>query len=140
MQKSILLLLITLFFFGCGSQFEEVVEESYPDGNPKLVKHYTKKDRTLIKEITYYPNQQKQSEGEIKEGKMHGKWSFWFQNGQLWTVAYYQENIEHGEQTVWHDNGNKYYQGSFEDGVRTGIWKFWDSSGNLTKTIDYDKQ
>lgn len=124
----------------CNVQLEEVIEESYPDGNPKLVKYYTKKDRSLVKETTYYPNQQKQSEGEIKDEKMDGQWSFWFQNGQIWTTAQYKENIKQGKQTVWHDNGQKYYEGLFKDNERVGIWKFWDSSGVLSKTIDYDKE
>jgi len=109
MRNSFILFIISLVFIGCGNKFDEVIEESYPDGNSKLVKHYTKKDRVLIKEITYYPNGQMQSEGEIKNDKMHGQWSFWFQNGQIWTIAHYENNLKNGKQTIWHENGQKYY-------------------------------
>jgi len=37
----------------------------------------------------------------------------------------------HGEYTSWHQNGNKKAEGAFEDNNRVGKWSVWDTAGNL---------
>jgi len=140
MKKSIISFFLIVFIVACSSPLIEVVEETYPDGNPKVIKFYSEETgtRELVKEIVYYENKQKQSEGEFKNNKMSGKWTYWYDNGNKWAEGYYINQIEHGLKTIWHRNGQKYYEGKFENGKRIGVWNFWDETGKLVKSVDYD--
>lgn len=120
----------------------KVVEETYPDGSPKLEKFYIEKSETekiLQKEITYYSNKQKQSEGEFKDDKRHGKWTFWYSNGNKWSEGYFDNGLDDGERNMWYENGQIRIEGKYDKGKQVGIWKFWDEKGNLVKEVDMVK-
>ena len=140
MKKIIYLSGLFIIFASCTHKPFEVVEESYPDQSPKLVKYF--KDETkkvLVKEIYYYQGNRKRMEGSYKNDKRNGKWSYWYENGNMWSQAYYTEGVENGLKTVWHENGQKYYEGTIKDDKPAGVWKFWDDTGKPTKEVNYDK-
>ncbi len=141
MKKIILFAGILFFFVACTHKPFEVVEETYPDQSPKVVRYY--KDETkklLLSEISYYENGNKRMAGSYKNEKRNGKWSYWYENGKIWSQAYYSEGVENGIKTVWHENGQKYYEGTIKDDKPVGVWKFWDETGKQVKEVDYDKR
>lgn len=125
----------------CSTKLVEVVEESYEDGSPKKVLYYKnfEENKTLVKQILYYPNKNKQLEGGFKNMKREGKWTYWYENGNKWSEGNYKEGVDNGLKTVWYENGEKYYEGKMKDGNRVGVWKFWDKDKHLAKEIDYDQ-
>lgn len=137
--KQVVILFILLSFSSC-KRSHEVVSESYPDGAKKVVQSF-KKDETLpFKETQYYQDGVKMMEGTFTDGKRHGKWFYWYPDGQLWTEGTYEMEVEQGYKVVFHESGNKYYEGNYKDGNRSGIWKFYDTNGILLKEIDYDAE
>lgn len=144
MEKKVAALLCTfcLLLFSCKQGMKEVVEETYPDGKPRVVKFYQKHNgkEELQKEVCYYPNGQKMSEGEYVENQMNGLWTYWYESGKVWTTGNYRKGVDHGLKTVYHPNGAKYYEGMFENGERVGLWKFWDENGAKINEIDYNQK
>jgi antitoxin component YwqK of YwqJK toxin-antitoxin module len=134
MKKVLLLFLILSIFFSC-QQKPEKKTETYEDGAPKMEQYFV--EDNLTKEVTYYKNQQKRYEGEYLDGKRHGRWVYWYPNGNVWSEGFFYQGENDSIRIVYHENGNKYYSGKYKKGQRTGVWKFWDEEGNFIKKVDY---
>ena len=76
-------------------------------------------------------------EGNNKDGKRDGKWTFYDENGQIIEVETYKDGKLDGQFTGWYESGQKRIEGSYKDGKHTGIWTSWDSSGVETSASDW---
>ena len=94
MKKFIFFILPLLFIFSCIKP-KEVIEETYPDGSKKIVRFYKGqgKEKVLVKEVGYYPNKKKHYEGEFMNNQRDGKWTYWFDNGNLWSEGYLKKDL-----------------------------------------------
>ncbi len=61
----------------------------------------------LIKYFEHFTNDRVSVEGQTLDGKKHGIWTF------------------------YHDNGNKKASGLFVDGLKEGKWQWFNPDGNL---------
>jgi antitoxin component YwqK of YwqJK toxin-antitoxin module len=139
MKKPLYWFIPLLLILACSPKGHEFVEETYPDGSPKVVKFYKDEERTvLVSEKQLYRDGTVYIEGTYKNGKREGTWKAWHTNGQLWSVGEYKNGKENGLKTVYHENGQKYYEGPVENDERVGTWSFWNEDGELLKRIDYD--
>ncbi len=142
MKKTILLLFVFSLFtlHNCASGLEEIISESYADGTPKVVKYYEGegKEKTMVKEATYYPDGKLRMEGEYHQGLKDGKWVSFYPNGNPWSEGNYVQGVNDGQTITWHENGQKYYEGFYKNNQRAGLWKFWNEAGELIKEIDYN--
>jgi antitoxin component YwqK of YwqJK toxin-antitoxin module len=137
MIQSLLLMVVV----ACTSIPFEAVEETFPDGSPKVVRYYKSETKeVMLKETQYYQDGAKYIEGDYKNGKRNGKWMAWHPNGNVWSIGYYKKGVEVGLKTVFHENGNKYYEGKVDGERRIGKWTFWDEEGEEIKSINYDQQ
>jgi antitoxin component YwqK of YwqJK toxin-antitoxin module len=142
MKKFFRLSAVILILSACGSGHDKkFIRETYSDGSPKVEKYYKDNDTTkeMVKEVRYYPNKQKQMEGEYKDTKRNGDWVYYYQNGKKWSEGSFAEGLDDGKRTVYYENGQVRYQGNYNKGRQVGIWKFWDETGKLQKEINYDK-
>ena len=142
-MRNIFFLLLIAFLASCGPKLTDRVVEAYPDGKPKRVQYYTDSPENsyLAREIFYYANGQKKMEGNYnEEGKKHGKWIYWREDGTKWSEGYFYEGKDDGLRKTWHENGARHYEGRYDKGDRIGTWRFWDESGKLVKEIDYDTE
>jgi antitoxin component YwqK of YwqJK toxin-antitoxin module len=135
------ILLVTIFVaivFGCSRK--EVVEATYENGNPKIVKYYHKKggDLVLDREVMYYENEQKKIEGKYSNKQRNGLWKAWYENGKLWSEGEYKDGKRNGKGISYYDNGKKYIEGMYHDDIRIGTWLFYDTTGILTKEVNFD--
>ena len=119
------LLIITLFITGvCFGQTYEFAKGFHENGLPKAIKTYkvSKGKIELVKEIGWYENGQKRSEGTYKDGEKDGLWTEWRENGQKrWEETYkgvdkYGDPIRDGNWTEWYENGQKRREGTWKDG------------------------
>ncbi|MEZ6152689.1 MAG: hypothetical protein R3C09_21530 [Pirellulaceae bacterium] len=83
--------------------------------------------------ITFYPNGQRESEGNYDRGRRTGTFAWWYSNGQQKTVGEYGGDKEDGEWTWWHENGMKQASGFYADGRRVQEWSLWSNDGKLVK-------
>lgn len=133
------LLLIIVLLSACKPKQEKIVKEKYADGSPRLIEYVSKEGNAQKSFVqnSFYQGNKKQSEGEIRNGKMEGKWTYYYDNGKKWSEGYFRNGIEQGMRTVYFENGKKRYEGLFKDGNKTGTWKFYDESGKLVREVKY---
>jgi antitoxin component YwqK of YwqJK toxin-antitoxin module len=139
-MKQKLLFVIFLTFILSSCRFEhKVVEETYDDGTPKRICLYKGKGegRELIKETTYYPNKQVQMEGTYKDNKREGRWSYWYENGKVWSDGQFVKGKSNGKRTTYFENGKVRYEGFYKEDMRVGKWQFFDENGRLLQELDY---
>jgi|TARA_B110000908_G_scaffold51979_1_gene63439 antitoxin component YwqK of YwqJK toxin-antitoxin module len=64
-----------------------------------------------------YPNGQKDSEKNYKDGVYHGVVTYWCENGQKGSEVNCKDGEPHGVRIEWDDNGKKISKVRFENGV-----------------------
>jgi hypothetical protein len=81
------------------------------------------------KNLCEYENGQKKFEGNIKDGKLDGKWTSWHENGQKEGEANYKAGKADGKRTSWHENGQKLFERNIKDGKLDGKATSWHENG-----------
>jgi len=142
MRKYILLLISFFLLVSCGPRLEEVVEDTHPDGSPRIVVFYKMEDgfKEKVKVSAFYESGSQRYIGEFKDDKRDGYWIYWYENGNKWSEGYFKNDLRDGYGTTWHENGKKHFEGSYLEGVRVGTWKFYDDQGELAKEVNYDDE
>lgn len=137
-KRILLITFIAAIAFGCSRN--RVVEATYENGNPKIVKYYYKKGSVLLidREEYFYENQQKKIEGGYKNEQRTGLWKAWYENGTIWSEGEYKDGKRNGKGISYHQNGEKYIEGLYRDDIRVGTWRFYDTTGVLTKEVNFD--
>ena len=91
----------------------------------------------------------------MKDGKFDGKWTSWYEDGQIERVWYFKDgnparkstfwNYENGQkefETIykdgeldsrwsWYENGQKKSEENYKDGKLDGKWTRWDENGQI---------
>lgn len=139
MKLKVLPLFLILAVTACKPAVIEVVEESWEDGSPRLMKYFNKQidSLSLLREVAYYPNGITRIDGSFLEGQRHGYWVYYYDNGNKWSEGHYLNGLEDQMRRVWYPDGKLNYEGMFHLGKRIGKWKFWDETGILIQEIDY---
>lgn len=130
---------VHLVMLSCAPNVEEEVKDQWEDGSPKVVYIYNEAggEKVQVGERHFFANGQLRIEGQLKQGRRHGKWTSYYEDGKLWSEGMYHEGLDDGIRNVWHANGQKYYEGMFTKGKKTGLWRFYDESGALVKQEEY---
>ena len=98
----------------------------------------------------YYDNGQILSKEHYKDGKLDGKWTFWYENGQKQLEANFTpyevlpedcraersspyifpaRDSKDGKWTEWYENGQKKLEQNYKCGRVIGKWTTWDENG-----------
>ncbi len=136
-------MLSLIFLVSCGPDLQERIIENYPDGQKKRVQFYTPdaENSYMAREVIYYENGNMKMDGYYNsDGKKHGKWTYWREDGKKWSEGYFTDGKDDKMRRTWHENGAKHYEGRYDKGTRVGKWKFYDESGKMVKEIDYNKE
>ena len=66
-----------------------------------------------------------------------GKWTWWYENGQLELEGNYVNGERDGKWTLWYENGQKCIETYFLNGVMGSTWSQWHENGQerLDKSI-----
>ena len=89
--------------------------------------------------IDYDENRVKSMTGYYKDGLRDGKWTYFYQNGQLEQKGKYSnDGLKKGKWKAYHSNGNLKEIGLFDhNGDMTGKWKYYDELGNFKDSKIY---
>ena len=89
----------------------------------------------------YYPGKRKvKFEGpQDAEGKRHGKWQYYSEDGVELSMTMYDHGDKHGFSIVKYPNGNLHYHGEYRHNELVGVWKTYSIEGELTNEINYDE-
>jgi antitoxin component YwqK of YwqJK toxin-antitoxin module len=76
-----------------------------------------------------------------KQGKdeRHGHWTVWFPNGQKQVEGDYDHDVQIGEFTWWYANGQRSLQGEYTDGEQQGKWVWWYENGQKSIVGEYSQ-
>ena len=115
--KSILILLSLFLISNCGDKVREEITERYDDGKKKTIMKFkgSGSEEVMVEKISYsqsgdtlmlekpldkmkmvrkyYENGQIYTEGNIKDGKMEGKWTYYRDNGYRQWVRNYKDGV-----------------------------------------------
>lgn len=108
--------------------------EKYDDGKTMRVErevaHYS--DNSFAadgKYREYYPDGKPFIEGQFKEGRQIGDWTYYFDNGQVNRKAIYVDGKANGSWEVHREDGTLAAKRGFKDGIRDGDWITYDATG-----------
>ena len=88
MKHTLLIITALMLIVGCSESDAQqkviTVTETYNDGDVSKISYHkiTGNKIELVKEINWYKNEQKGSEGTYKDGEEDGLWTYWHENGQ----------------------------------------------------------
>jgi len=126
-----------MLLFSCGNR-EEVVEQTYPNGNKKIVMIYEGSDGKVVGQKSYYLGGQVEVTGQFDaNAKRSGKWIYYYENGNKWSECEYSSGIRNGNIVTYFENGNKRYQGNYADDNQAGHWIFYNGDGSIDNEKDY---
>ncbi|MCZ2342336.1 MAG: GYF domain-containing protein [Bacteroidales bacterium] len=83
----------------------------------------------------WYDGVQKQFAGVMKEGKKHGKWQHWHENGKPQKEEFFLNGVKHGPETNWYKDGTKEFESSFVDGNEHGRHIEWWENGKKANEL-----
>ena len=87
--------------------------------------------------IDYYYNGKIQGDGELREGKITGLRTIYYQNGNKSFFRNYINGIANGYSEEYFLNGKLKQKGSFKDGLDDGMWQDFYSTGKLKRQITF---
>lgn len=95
-------LIVLYFYFSKGKR---VVIETFDNGKPAIVYYYKNIDgvKTKVYEEKYYPNNELRSEGKCLNSKRLGVWKFYFDNGDVFAKADFNNHKEGEKWEMWND-------------------------------------
>jgi hypothetical protein len=71
------------------------------------------------------------------EGRPHGPYALWHQNGQLGIEGMYWRGRLHGPFTRWEPSGQQTEQGRYRYGRKIGTWTRWHANGQVYVAGEY---
>lgn len=77
----------------------------------------------------FYPNGQKFAEGQYKNGRQEGTWTYWYDNGQINRKANYKNGQPDGSWEIYNTDGAIIAKRGFKNGRRDGTWVVYDDTG-----------
>lgn len=148
MKWVLLIVFAVILFTACDSGIKKSTT-TYSDGKPLRISFVDttdgKSDTVRIEE--YWPNGNKRIAGSYKNNKREGEWTYWFENGNVWSKGYFMDGLSHGKFDIYKDDGSRYLQSSYKKGIPHGCWTFFDKNlkkkevyfenDSIVKQIDY---
>ena len=133
-MKSLTLLLTTLFLFFSPFVWSEEVNIN------DLVKRdglYYKKfsDEPFTGNVVGLPRGESccEGRGRVVNGKREGRWTFWYENGQLLSRINHKNGKREGLYERYYENGTLRYRGHYKNGISVGKSEFFHPDGTINK-------
>jgi len=65
------------------------------------------------------------------DGKLHGIYESWYDNGQQHVKCYFEKGQYHGEYVSWWKNGNVKEKGEYKQGKKVSTYEWYNQDGHL---------
>jgi TonB family protein len=102
----------------------------YPEEKPKYRIEMDKEGRKHGKETWWHPNSRVKYEATNRHGLRDGRFTAWFQDGGKWYEGFEHRGRPESTLTYWHPNGHMKSQALYRDGIQLER-KDWDENGRL---------
>jgi uncharacterized protein len=90
-------------------------------------------EKTQMGEIhfySYFPEGQIKTKGQLSKGQKEGKWTFYYQNGNIQYIEHYKNDTLEGTYREFYKNGEIKYKYNFENGLVDGYYTYYRLNGN----------
>ena len=128
-MKNCILIILTTVLFACNTDSKKIEETESNEYVPP----------TREEHVERYPSGIKKVEGKLINGKRHGRWIYYYDNGFIWSEGNYKHGIREGFSLIYYKNGQTKVSGKYKKNLRIGEWKVYEQDGRLVKTIDINK-
>lgn len=91
-------------------------------------------------EKLFYKTGELLANGKIVNGKRHGLWSSWFQDGKIQSELNFKNGLKDGINRVWYQNGQERIIGQYKNDQEIGMWYFLGEKGDTLTVVDFDKK
>ena len=146
-----LLSLISIFLIGCGPDLDDeeeidaLLEEAIDmskiqtrgEGDQELIYAPNKQAPYTGWVKSLHPNGQVEDLWEVEDGKLEGKFFWWYKNGERKSESEYKDGKQHGDSTLWYENGQKAAEVEYKDGKQHGNFTRWYKNGQKTSEAEY---
>lgn len=149
MKNLIVISILLILVFACGNNLKKSIDATFADGKPSKISYLDEsngKTDTVRKE-EFYINGQKKVEGGFKNNLRDGLWTYWHENGKIWSQGTFKDGLSHGKFDIYKEDGSRYMQSCYKNGKPDGIWTFYDKdkkkkevyfeNDSIVKQIDY---
>ena len=75
--------------------------------------------------------------GRLVNGRIHGLWITYLDNGNLSHKANYKNGKREGLFEVYHKNGRLYREGNYQSGKKIGLWLTYFKNGRISYKATY---
>jgi len=75
-------------------------------------------------------------QGAFRNGKEHGPWVSYHENGQLFNKGIYKNGKKHGPSVSYWKNGQLNFKGTYKDDKTHGPWVFYNETGKVIRKGD----
>ncbi len=150
MRTLLSLLLLSFVLFSCKNksvpnakellQIENAtpsVQATYPDGKAKKV-IYNDDKNTKVAEVDYHSNGNRYKEWHYAEGTKNGESYSYYEDGTLWSMNTFKNDILNGPYKTFHSNGQPAIIGQYANGYEEGEWMFYYENGKLNTLGAYE--
>lgn len=87
--------------------------------------------------VDFYPNGQKQSEGQYADGARVGLWTFWDANGVKTGETEFAGGNYHGKRVQYFSTGKPHVVEQYTNGKRDGFFQEFSEDGKLVRQAQY---
>jgi antitoxin component YwqK of YwqJK toxin-antitoxin module len=112
---------------------KRVNTDKYDDGKVRVEREIARySDNRFVSDGFYrefFPNGEKFAEGQYKDGKQQGEWTYWYDNGQVCRKVNYLDGQPDGSWDVFNADGAVIAKRSYKNGKRDGTWVVYDKTG-----------
>jgi len=91
-------------------------------------------DTNMLKQGSWkkaYPNGKTRYEGQFKNDKPIGLFKYYYESGELKSIANFSDNGKKSFVTTFYQNGKKWSEGNYIDEKKDSVWKYYDKLGNI---------
>ena len=91
----------------------------------------------LLTMTRWYPNGQKRSVSEYRDGQRFGTWREWYPSGQVRSEMGYQADRYEGVRNEYSEQGVRVLEGYYHQGLEEGVWIYRDAQGSVATRIPF---
>jgi len=133
MRKKIILYSFLLIIVGCAEKSIEAcnlsTQNSITYSNGKIYTgscHIFYNDSLLYRTLTY------------KRGKITKQVNYYLPSEKLEYIGHWKDGKIHGDFESYYENGTMSIKGQLIEGLYDGDWTYWDDDGTVNKELTYD--
>jgi antitoxin component YwqK of YwqJK toxin-antitoxin module len=86
----------------------------------------------------FYPNGKLKKHFSVYQGKMHGTYQSYYEDGKPWEIRTYKNNLSTGKHVgFWPESGKSHFEYNYYEEKMEGLQKKWYKSGKPYLALNY---